>query len=818
MLRIRSAGTFALAVFFGLTHVVAVPQAQAQAADANRWGAWAELGGFLGSKHEDRAEAVIFLPLLQSEKGLFFTDVRGKLFEEQVSEVNAAFGYRHMHSSGWNFGGWLGADRRETSQDNIFWAAAGGLEAISENFDVRLNGYVAVSDPKRVSGFGPTTATIAGGQVFLARSSEVPLSGFDGEAGVRVPLEYLGIDSPRHGLRVYAGGFHFDDKDALENVAGPKARIEWRIDDVLAGIPGSRLAMETEWRSDEVRGGHVEAGVRFRLPFSIFRNSGSRSSEQPVQWRRMMDGLERDTDIVTGRREERERVADVLTGVAFDRVVDVNAATGVTDPAAAAGGNTLLVADGSGGAIDGPQALQANQTLLGGGGSIQVRGVESGVVATLTAPGQAPTFTNSADVASLTLADRTHLAAVSVTGKTANVNNTGVLLGSDQFAVLQDVRISGVGRDGVEGVNRNTVRLIDVNVADTPNGFGVGFVDGNRVTVERGVFDGGLVGMRFNDGNTFTIADTMISGMGNTGVQANNNNVATLTGVRISDTGSDGVEFNDGNMVTVTDTSVSNAASNGFEFDDGNTVTVAGASVSNVGFDGFDFRDNNVVSVDGADIFDTGFDGLSFRDGNDATITDVTIRTVGFGGLSFLDLNTATVTGMTLSDTGADGIAALDDNVLTISGSTITDVSSAGVNVVDRNTVTVSDTSMTDITGDVLRGLESASVTVSNSILSQRIGSPFDSVLDLRDNATLVISGSTLTGSSSALIDVRANGNVTINQSTFNGSPSETINITTGSTLSGSGNVDNTTPTTAFCDVRGAPTGQISFIGGATCP
>lgn len=79
-------------------------------------------------------------------------------------------------------------------------------------------------------------------------------------------------------------------------------------------------------------------------------------SDRPVQWRRMTDAIRRDTDIVTVAGKP-EAVEDALTGVDFDRAVDVNGATGVTGPAAAAGGNTLLVADGSAGVFTGPQTL-----------------------------------------------------------------------------------------------------------------------------------------------------------------------------------------------------------------------------------------------------------------------------------------------------------------------------------------------------------------------------------------------------------------------------------------------------------------------------
>lgn len=741
MKRIQKCGAYAFAAIFVLAQTVgAIP---AQSADASRWGGWAELGGALGGSNEDRAEAAVFLPIVQGEKGLFFLDARGKLFEEQVSEINAAVGYRHMLPGGWNLGVWAGADRRDTSQDNIFWAASGGVEALSDTFDARLNGYLAVSDPKGSPGLA--SAVIEGGQVFLLGGQEVPLSGVDGEVGVRVPIETLGIDSQRHGLRAYAGGFYFDDKEALEKVTGPKARIEWRIDDILESIPGSLLAFETEWRSDRARGGHVEAGLRFRLPFSVVGGNAVRMSEKSLQWRRMTDGLERDTDIVTAR-SERENVEDFLTGVDFDRAVDVNSATGVTAPATAAGGNTLLVADGGGGAIAGPQALQANQTLLGGGGSIQVRGLRSGTVATLTAPGQTPTFTNALNVPTVTLADRTHLASVMVTGNTVNFANTGVLVGSDQFVVLQNVDIANVGLEGVLGTNRNTARLINVNVSNTPNAPSVAFINNNTVSVEGGVFDRGLFGLFFNNQNTVNVADATISNTTIDGINLNSRNGIAISGTTFSTIGVDGIAFNNRNTISLMDSTFTNVSADALFGNDNNVITISGVTASN-------------------------------------------------GGQDFLDLddfNTVTVTNSMTSNLAGQSFNIDDDNVVTVTGGQYSSALEA-FDSDDRNTITLTNVALSSTGGQ--------------------------EGIDISDNNTLVVTGSSVTVTGNRALEFTNNNNVTINLTSLNGTPTNTVAYDgTGNVVSGSGNVDNTVPTVAFCSNLGVQTGSIGFTNGTTCP
>ena len=74
-------------------------------------------------------------PSLNPTTDLFFIDARGKFFEDDVKEGNFALGYRRMHSSGFNFGAWLGADARSTERNNGFWQLSGGLEALSYDFD-----------------------------------------------------------------------------------------------------------------------------------------------------------------------------------------------------------------------------------------------------------------------------------------------------------------------------------------------------------------------------------------------------------------------------------------------------------------------------------------------------------------------------------------------------------------------------------------------------------------------------------------------------------------------------------------------------------
>ncbi|MDO9125810.1 MAG: inverse autotransporter beta domain-containing protein, partial [Parvibaculum sp.] len=362
--------------------VLAASVLLAAPAHADKWSPWIEGGGFL-SNERDRGEATAFVPLLQNERGLLFADVKGKLFSESVKEGNFALGYRRMTEQGWNLGAWGGYDIRESETGNTFGQVAFGLEALSVDYDARLNGYVPTSDPK--AGGGLTTIELAGSQILMTGGREVPLWGVEGELGWRVPLESLGADAERNEFRVYAGGYRFDDRELSKPVQGPRVRAEWRINDAIPGLAGSRLSFETSFQHDSYRDGQWEAGFRLRIP--LFAGDAPKNLA-PIE-RRMTEALVRDTDIVTVPSKT-EKVADALTGVTFDRVERVDGSGDLEATALAAGANSLIIVDGGNGDVAGAWIL-GDQTIAGAGSSLALRGVSSGTLVNYAIPGATPT-------------------------------------------------------------------------------------------------------------------------------------------------------------------------------------------------------------------------------------------------------------------------------------------------------------------------------------------------------------------------------------------------------------------------------------------
>ena len=744
----------------------AVATAPASAAhDDDIWQAWYEIGGFYNSDDASRGEATVFVPLTQSLRDLTFVDVRGKIFEEDVEEGNFALGYRHMTSSGFNLGAWIGGDVRNTSLDNTFWQLSGGLEALSHNFDARVNWYGPVTDPQLANDATGTFTEVllSGNNIFMIGGEEVALKGFDGELGVRLPVEFLQIDPNQIELRAYGGGFYFDHDDALEEVAGGKARIELAINDIIPELPGSQLTAEYEYSYDDVREDRHEVGARLRIPFSQ-PGHGQALRSLTGQQRRMVARIERDTDIITVQSEE-ENVEDALTNTDFDRVAFVNNGGSITDKSAKAGDNSLLIVRGT--VNNGTQTVQANQTVQGGGSTIQVRGRKSGAVVGFTAPGSKPTVINTGggNVISIT-GDNTHIAGLLIDGNNNGGNGIGAGNDKTNIAITQNM-IQNTGNNGIRFVNRNSKILIQNNtITDPATNEGIDFgndnsdviIDGNTIT------DPSSDGILFNNrNNRITVTNNIISGGNDQGIEFDDDNSnVTIEGNRIFDFNDEGIDFDDNNTnIRIANNMIFDVNDEGIQFSNGNAnVTILNNNIvagdDAILFDGAnnDANRNRNIIISGNTLVAGGNDeGIQFDDGNqNITITN-NIITAGDDGI-FMDNNNTglTISGNTITSNTEDGIELDNNNAGTISGNTIIATNGDGINLNNGNVFTISGNTFGVIGDDAIRIRANNTVEISDNLFNGAIGGQ---LLDV-DNA-----GNTLSGAgndSNVPITCQANG------------------------------------------------------------
>jgi hypothetical protein len=374
-------------------------------ADAPKWGAHLDLEGKWGNRRS-LGDIGLFAPLWQSATSLFFTDIRGRLDDQDSREGNFGFGLRHMLPSGWNAGIYGYYDARRTGNGNFFQQATIGAEMLSPDFDLRVNGYLPFGKREHGIGAGGGTpfAEFANGTIEIVTPGvgfvERALRGFDAEIGWRLPV--FSVDSFTQ-LRAYAGGFWFDGEGFIRDIAGPRGRIELSFEQPSGPWAGSRLTLGAEVQHDEVRGTNAFAVARLRIPLQPAERSARRLSPQES---RMTERVVRDVDIVAGQGSKgvtatREAAINIFNNETVTELVQLDAADGhatVQAEMTGATAGTVFVLNGALNAGNFVLFTTAGTTLIGGGTGLPVQGASTGALVNFTAPGAAGGVTGNAGI------------------------------------------------------------------------------------------------------------------------------------------------------------------------------------------------------------------------------------------------------------------------------------------------------------------------------------------------------------------------------------------------------------------------------------
>ena len=539
-------------------------------------------------------------------------------------EGNWALAWRRQTDANRIVGLWGSYDLRESPTGNHFDQAAFGLEVLSVEKEFRFNGYVPTNlDPKQVPGTSLDTV-ISNNNLVLRRNQETAYWGVDGEFGRLLwsndPCDaqqeswYAGFDAE---LRAFVGGFYFDNPDAsFDQIAGPRVRAELRLYDLAMLGAGSRLTLEGLVQDDQLRGTQAKAGLYVRIPF------GPRPSRllDRLQ-RRMIDRIVRDVDVVASHQVTEEAAQFASTGLEVSTARVVNAANDLSATVATAGANSLVVVDGSAGTFSegDTTTLSAGQVILGGGGTLDVIGAETGTQVTFTAPGTRPQISGTdtqQDV--FHIANDTVLAGLDISGGANGVSGDSVT-----GFTLRDLDVSAATNNGVYLENTNSGSIQTNTFHNNGN-------DGLRVsTLSGGTIRGNTASSNTVDG--FYVADFISGTIGENSATGNNTGLAIL------------------NMM-------------------GGTINENSATENNTGFSLSSFNSgaisNNDASNNGTGFSLGTFDGGTMS-GNTASSNDGT----GFG--------VSTFSGGSISDNTAnsnhDGFY-----IQTLSGGTITNNTSSG--------------------------------------------------------------------------------------------------------------------------------------------
>ncbi len=303
-------------------------------------------------------------------------------------------------------------------------------------------------------------------------------------------------------------------------------------------------------------------------------------------------------DIIMTTADGAEGVIDDATGVALNRVVFANDRSGLV-AATYQGTNTLIIVKGRAAPIDvRTVSLRRNQTLLGGGGTLRLRGASTGAIVDFTAPGETPTLHNWDNRPSplIKVVSNNHVVGLDLEIDQALRRGEGGYVG-----------IYGSGRQlnintfyyGIGGGTNYNITINDVNIRNT------GAVwDGTSTRSSDGIL--------IREGSHISIYDVTVTGVLGDGI-----NFITVDGAQVWDVAIDnaslaGIRVNNGsNDISITDFSITDAGKTGLGLFSGSNFTAANGEVDGTGgqFFGVGGRSINLGKVTSASIDGVTVDG-----------------------------------------------------------------------------------------------------------------------------------------------------------------------------------------------------------------
>ena len=654
-------------------------------------GKWTGYLEFLGKPGTERSlgQPDLFLPLLQDVNDMTFFNLRGQLqFDNtDVHEYNIGLGHRHMFQE-WILGGYGYFDHRNTPFNNVYNQFTGGLEALSVDWDFRVNGYLPENKTETITRNANVGVIQPGDQINVKIDGivqEKALPGLDGEVGYLLPIPWKAYTAVFDETRVYAGGYHFLGEGQFESVTGTRGRVEWRAYDLPALGPGSRFMMGVEAQWDEPRGSQAFGLASLRIPFDVFSDKSTRKALTGLD-RRMLQPVIRDVDIVTSEVEVPAEITAALNqaGQAYTKVVEVDFTNEadlqtVLDDPTNQEAPTLIIPKNNGGMISlsDTLALNTNQTLGGAGLNVDYESATLGF-GTIghSLDGAVEGFLASAGFGGDRLIDMAPDTGLNGVTLNANENSPNALR----------VNTDGGDTAGTRYVANSHLKDSTGDVLLAQGSGAVIRIDHSRFTGSSGSSANGS-GVEAKDEGTIYISNSYIGDNGGHGLHADGDGTGTTTiiadNMTIANNGNSGVDANGGGgggaFVKLTNSLVTGGfrpiVVNGI----GNKIFMDNVDVIN-NDDGVNVWDGE-LEIYNTRIFGSDLDGLYIQGSTASVIGDkVTIIGVGKGtGIDFRG-GTVTLTNTTASEhrrnyrtIGSGGSLTLNGCVVSLGGTKVYD-------------------------------------------------------------------------------------------------------------------------------------------------
>lgn len=567
---------------------------------------------YVGGRFGMGGESVLFLPFIQDESNIIFSDMRGWFADSGNIQGSFGFGLRHIAPDNVIYGVNAFYDYRQTENSAEMQQVSIGGEAITYLWEARINGYISNG---RSNHFNPN-ANLIGTKLWLDSTFEQSFSGLDFEGGALLLTNALTTFE----IRGFAGGFYFDPNGTGNTIGGPSGRLEARMYDLPAFGYGSRLTAAVEATWDDVRETQVTGMAQLRIPFGPGRNAPTLDTFS----RRMLDRVVRQRQIVSDDVHTREPVASPMTGrpivtTLFANNANFNAAVN------AAGYDSLVIAQGNI-TTAGQTKLFRGQTILGGGGTIPIVGTQTGTVGTFTAPGVRPTIT-STNPAQAVFRPETDTALV---GMNIVGGARGVDVHTNRNIHLVGLDISGSAFDGVRMINDQNIFIRHTTVHDTgTNGIFLKNIPGinlANVTVNNAATDA----IHIEQGTAVNLTNIHVDGaVAGNGINIINSISGNLKDIDVKNTGLDGVVFNGDQTFTLSNFLISNTTQDGIQVDNSNNIAIKDGQVLNATVDGLQVNTSNTISLNNVTFNTIGDDVIEFI-GNPTNLSGTGNRAFNF--------------------------------------------------------------------------------------------------------------------------------------------------------------------------------------------